>query len=88
MNEEEEEDDSNLNMFCFLLRNKNNYADRILNVPSDNVLQSCGAQEILLFQSQFFATKIVIIRVQNPGNVLRNIPVNDCVQVVTVIEKL
>ena len=74
-------------MFC-LLRNKNKYANFEFELPSDNVLQSCGTQEILLFQSQFFATKIVIIRVQNPGNVLRNIPVNDCVQVVTIIEKL
>ena len=57
-------------------------------LPSDNVLQSCGAQEIFLFQPQFFATKIVVIRVQNPGNIFRNVPVNHCVQVIAIIEKL
>ena len=58
---------------------------QVIYVPPHNILQGCCTQEILLFQSKLFPLKNVVIWIQNSGNIFSQIPVQNRLDVGTVI---
>ena len=58
------------------------------NDRPDNIVESGSTQEVFLFQSQLLALKHVVIRIQNSGDVLRQIPVQYRLDVVSGVEHL
>jgi hypothetical protein len=48
-------------------------------------LQSSGTHEVLLLEAELLSLKEIIIRVQDPGNILRNISVYHSLYVVAIV---
>ncbi len=61
--------------------------DEIWFVPPDDVLESGGAEEVLLLQPELLSAEVVVVGVEDAGDVLGEIPLEDGFDVVAVVEK-
>lgn len=48
--------------------------------------QSCGAHEIFLFQTEFFSLKMILIRIQNPGNIFGQVSIQNGLDIVSIVD--
>ena len=58
----------------------------VLFVSSDDVTDGSTAEEVLLFQTQFFSSLCGVIRVENTGDVLSALSLGDSSKVVSLVE--